>query len=279
MIVRRNQSYESLIVGSFPTDNQGFLIPVAQRTKIHDVWQDPLKEIVSKCKEIFSQASIYVRGSVAAGTALERLSDIDVMIIVTYAKDSQYKSIDKVAQEVLDAYPTATEVDLEVITEAEMKQDKSLQLRLSTEAHHLSGSHHWSESLRFKPGREIIRHAPAFRENFTKVPNAILKATDLRDLQVRILRAAKQLIRLGMELVIERSKEYSRELPVCIEIFSNYYPEKVYLMNKALLFVNNTNTLTWENKEAFLQLWNDLGEWLCCRLEEEFSFEQQSLLV
>lgn len=279
MINALNAVYEPKRINSFPTDEQGYLIPVAGRTKLDPVWQDSLKEIVSKCKAVFNEPSIYVRGSIAAGTAQVKLSDIDVMIIVSCASDSQYQAIDLIAQEVLNAYPIATEVDLEVITEEEMKQDKSLQLRVSTEAHYLAGPHHWAELLRFKPGREIIRHAPAFCQNYKKVPIAILKTTELKDLQVRILRAAKQLIRLGMELVIERSKAYSRDLPVCIEIFSDYYPEKANAMNEAMVFVVNTDKLTWDDQKHFLRLWGNLGEWLCCRLEEESLLKQQSASV
>lgn len=68
----------------------------------------------------------------------------------------------------------------------------------------------------------------------------------------------KGLIRVGMELVIERSGKYTRDLYPCYEAFSEYYPDREADMREALYYALNPTS----DMQVLKRIADTLGQFL-----------------
>ena len=68
----------------FSSDENGFLINPSSKNKIQDDWVPVINEILVSFRKNYSAyiESIYLRGSVARGTAVKNRSNINVVVII-----------------------------------------------------------------------------------------------------------------------------------------------------------------------------------------------------
>ena len=73
----------------FGIDKEGYLINPASEDKLQEQWKPAIDDLVEAYKENHGEhlESIYVRGSVAKGKAIDYVSDIDVFAYVNLPKD------------------------------------------------------------------------------------------------------------------------------------------------------------------------------------------------
>lgn len=62
----------------FEVDRKGYLVNPASKDKLQDEWKPAIDDVVEAYKENFGEnlKSVYIRGSVAKGKAIEYVSDI-----------------------------------------------------------------------------------------------------------------------------------------------------------------------------------------------------------
>ncbi len=72
----------------------------------------------------------------------------------------------------------------------------------------------------------------------------------------------RRIIRTGLELVVERSGLFSRDLYPCYEVFSRYYPIQAPQMKQALHYAINPLT----DKAQLLAFVYDFGSWLTAEI-------------
>lgn len=91
-------------------------------------------------------------------------------------------------------------------------------------------------------------------------------------LRHRTKHIGKQILRAGMELVMEREQAYSRDLYPCYEMFCKYYPEKEPAMREVL----EQALFPVSNEQKFEQMRDEIGPWLVEQLDVLYPYTQKN---
>lgn len=251
------------------TDSEGFLVSQTSMENILEPWDAPVQDVVEKFRAELGDEmhSLYIRGSLVRGTAIEGVSDIDGLVLVK----GDPKAIDwswrrEFAAELREKYPFVMGMDfgrasVDSVLSGEHKVRAFLIKTLSA----CAAGEDISERLpRVKPGRDALIARWKFEE---KIRPDYFTEPDIA-LRHKTKWTGKQILRAGMELVMEDEQAYSRDLYPCYELFSKHYPEKEAAMRRAL-----TQALfSAENEADFAAMRDDIGPWLAEQLDKKYPY-------
>lgn len=207
--------------------------------------------------------SIYVRGSLAKGLAVEGVSDIDSFAVLMPGK-VQRESYDEfgvwaedVEQNIQEAFSFVAGVEFGLETFAGVRaRDNPYTFIIKTEAACIYGESLVESIGPYRLGPEVAfqtryfeQHLEQFSEEYPDEPEA-----DKPEYLVWLMR---RFLRLGMELVMIDEKRYTRDLYLCYESFAKHYPEQAAEMYRALELA--VNPKTGSATESFVQ---EFGAWL-----------------
>jgi hypothetical protein len=253
-----------LEIGSvLTTDENGFIINESSLDKIKSPWREAVEEIkqayLDNTKD--SLKSIYVRGSVAKGEAIEGISDIDTLAIITQDID---KSWIKPIRKTLDTkFTFSTGVEFSFLKYDELLNSDNLanyKFLIKTQSVCIYGDDISDEIENFKADIKtanilIPKNLKIVFENTIK---GIVNNQDKEDIQEWCRWVMKRILRAGFVLVIDQEKVFTRDLYPSYKIFSKYYPEKEYEMRMALeLAINPVDDV-----EVIINFINTFGFWL-----------------
>ncbi|MCB9809177.1 nucleotidyltransferase domain-containing protein [Candidatus Nomurabacteria bacterium] len=243
-------------------DSAGYLIPEVSFEKIQEKWKPLLNDYIDLVRKHYgaNTHSIYVRGSVAKGKAIDGVSDFDAMIVVNEYEDNETRKIwlQEVQEKLLSTVPFVTKIEMGTYTPQDIlsSPDRVL-LKLQSLCVYGSDLRAAIEPLR--PGAQTIVHAHhlerAFKKTYQKFAEKNISPEDVQKWCTWIM---KRMLRVGHEIVAERSQRFTRELYTCWEGFSKYYPQKKDDMYHVLeLAIYPT-----ERKEEVLDVLDGIGKWL-----------------
>jgi len=243
----------------FQTDKEGFIINPTSPEKIQDKWKPVLDDIVAWHKEAFggSLKNVYVRGSVAKGDATENVSDVDTFAYVDLTEeeiDAKAEAIKTERIELDKKYPFVHGV--EIIIMSLEKSNKKSEIVLLNQSLCIYGDP--VDHPRLKPGKDLILHAPNIDKRIKSIGGFMKEDHSDERIKSKCVWIMKRLLRVGCEIVIERSGKYTRDLYPCYEVFSEYYPEKESEMREALELALNPTA----NKEKIQKIMHNMGEFL-----------------
>lgn len=240
----------------FEVDEEGYIINPCSIEKIQEVWNPVIADVIASYREHCGDTlhSVYVRGSVAKGTAIENVSDLDSFSYVNIPReDISYDWLREAEREIADRYPFAEGVEMNMDSVQNVETNRiMLQQSICVYGPDLS-----KDLPKLKPGKDMIVHAFTLdqRMDWLKSKLDTLEGADLQDKCVWLM---KGFLRTGFELTMDRSKTYTRDLYPCYETFSKYYPEKEPEMREALMLALNPT----DDKEKLVRLMEGLGTWL-----------------
>jgi len=248
------------IGGYVEKDKDGYLINPASPEKIQGKWGAALDALLQGfIKEIGeSLHSVYIRGSVAKGEAIDGVSDLDTVVVVdgpvTEEPPSWLKPLKK---RILTEFTFVIMIDTEFASLAE--RDWYLDILIKVQGLCIYGDD-LSETIEpYKLDKSLIINTRYIKGDIEWLLGRIKKQNITSEyLKSRCKWIAKIIVRAGCELVLLRSGKYSRDLYPCYEIFSKYYPEKKQDMYKALELAINPVSDTKQVK-TMLQ---SIGTWL-----------------
>lgn len=245
-------------------DNKGcFNSTINLEQPLQKSWQQPVllcvQEIQKQLPNLIS--SIYIRGSVARGTAIAGVSDIDLVIIVKNKLPAWYSKVWVVPfiKRIRSNYPQVDDIEFEIVSLRSLlnlKQPVGLRVLLSLQGRLLVGVDVIKHLPPVMPNSSSFVHIPTFTQFQARI-NKTLVTKDVF-LPAYIPWVAKRYVRTGFELCIEREKVFTRDLYPCFVIFSKYYPSKIDEMHEVLEQALNP---TW-TKQNLLNCINNLGFWL-----------------
>jgi hypothetical protein len=254
--------------GYISTDKNGFLLPRVDRDSIHKKWRpavdDFLVFIQDFCKE--SVHSIYLRGSVAAGCAIEGISDVDFFLVVNSALiDAEKKKIYKQADQINQRYPFITRFDVGFYTQDEIlrKSERAL-IKLTSVC--LYGENITECIKDLKPGKDVAVQIPTLEAEIRETANEIMLGKYNKETaRIMCVWMMKRIVRSGFELTSARTQNFTRDLYKCWENFSYFYPEKREEMYEALnLAINPTH-----DTGKILKVMKGLGLWVIGEAKKE----------
>ncbi len=244
-------------IGSFlETDENGFLINPAAVEKIQPEYEAVIASVVDLYKQRFGESlrSVYIRGSVAKGQAIEGVSDIDAFAFVDLSEEKMNQREQVGDKELLEKYPFITKTEL--VAEPIVNSNNHGNIIVLNQAICVYGEP--IETPKIKPGKDAMLHLQHMDETVRKAQSFFEADRSEERVKSKCVGLMKRLVRSGCELVMERSGKYTRDLYPSYEIFAKYYPEKSEEMLKALELALNPTA----DKEKIKLILSNLGNWL-----------------
>ena len=261
-----------LMIGSLlQTDQNGDLINESNVLKIKHPWTKVVKEIKTYYIDNVGKAlhSVYVRGSVSRGMAIEGISDLDTFaVITTEIAEINSQWISDAKSIIPLKYPFATGVDIDLIELS--KLDLETKSRLNR--------HAFMDQFTIKVmsaciyGEDLAPKMMPFQVNYQTAANLCVDLTTsykktkyglANNTKPEYIKewcqwAMKIILRSGFILVMPQSQSFTRDLYVCYQWFSRYFPSQQENMKMALSYAINPT----EDKQLIIGFIDDFGGWL-----------------
>ena len=239
-------------------DEQGVLLGSAGDAVVREPWASAVEALVRRYVAAWGNDlhSVYVRGSVAKGWALEGSSDVDTLAVLRRdaSGEAGSESVDAwasaVEAEMRHALPFVVGVEVDVVPfEVALDRARIEAFVLKTQATCVHGQDLADRLEPYVLGPEVAFQTRFFRQHLESFVRGYAHepVTDRPGFLVWMVR---RFLRLGMELVMVKEGRYTRDLYLCYESFAKHYPAWEGEMRQALeLAVNPVAT---PESEAFV---------------------------
>ncbi len=174
--------------------------------------------------------SVFLRGSVAKGEAIEGVSDLDTLAFVNNPRDDDLSSHEARLESM---FPTASKVELI----ARPTPIGSRHANLLVQSVQVFGSP--VERPKLRPGKSMLNNS---LQIFGRMQDSdyrlarITNGSSNRTVAKECEWLMKEILRVGVELTYERSGRFTRDLYFCWKDFSQFYPEHSKTMWDVLVY-------------------------------------------
>ena len=230
-------------------DSNGFLVRDADAKKISPPWSAAVDFVKQAAIKNLSDSlhSIYIRGSVPRGLAVEGISDIDTYFIMHGNRNTcqqlDLSWVDKTRSEFSQRFPFAAGMERlcipldDIIDEGQ--NDIRWRFMIKTSSVCLYGEDLALNIPPFKISQIPGPKDSALAKNIEFFGDKIAAAPDDEEIKDGCRWLMKRFIREGMRLVMQREQAYTRDLYPAYECFARYYPKKKESMRQALEYAIN----------------------------------------
>jgi len=222
------------------TDGNGYFTRPCSKELIVSPWREVVDEINEAYRSHLGSSlhSAYVRGSVARGTAIAGISDIDTFAVISTSRWKIDLSWAGEVQRRLDEkYPFQTGVELQFVTCQEVR-DPANSTSIGFVMKHLSACT-WGVDLAeqlapYKPGRYLVEGIHSVETSIKQFRSACRRPLDQDQTRKLCQWLMKKIVRTGFLLVTERERSFTRDLYPSYAAFATHYPEQARFMRTAL---------------------------------------------
>ena len=247
-------------------DEKGHLIRKAELGQIQLRWRPLIDEVVEFYRSQFQEnlLSVYIRGSVAKGAAVDGISDLDSFCITSRPVDPSPEAVERFRKYVSERYAFTNGVELTGSSVDRLDQLHSPKKRnIWQELVKTQSVCVWGEDLSEKIApfelKDMVAHSYWIEREITALPSKFQGDPTPKDSPEQVCTwIMKRIIRVGFEIVMLRENRWTRDLFPCFESFSRYYPEKKVLMQEALSLALNPS----RDPEVTIQLVDRFRPWL-----------------
>jgi uncharacterized protein len=262
IMYKNNMNCKLQKIGNYmQVDEDAFLVSHLGLEKLQEAWVEAIDPFVKLIHTIYpvNTHSIYVRGSVASGSAIENVSDIDFSIVTYNPVTQEEKGFIWERVNILNKqFPFITKFDVGFYSREEIftSNERAL-LKLTARCVYGDDVIMYIEKLR--PGKDVAITAPGLEKDIEHTLKKINEKKYTDDTMIEICRwIMKRFVRVSFEIVSEREKAFTRDLYTCWKSFSRYYPEKSeQVLSAVLLAIDPVN-----DSEVIKESICTLGEWL-----------------
>jgi hypothetical protein len=247
-----------------PVDAQGMIVNPCHPDHIVAPWDDALVTALALIRSSLGAAlhSVYLRGSIPRGTAIETVSDLDLVCVLEGVPRPPPRGWSSTIDARLrQRHPFCTGADVRGVSiERLMEPERSAALRflLKTQALCIEGpdlTAAW-DAVPLAHARMALKALPASLAAIRAfMQDASHRGAGERRPRCRWI--AKKIIRAAFERVAERERAYTRDLYPCWEAASRHDPHKAAHLYQALLLAIEP-----EDTPAALEHLLQLGDWV-----------------
>jgi len=242
-------------------NEDGYLYMPESRINIQKEYKPIIEEISTFFQKLNNKniQSVYLRGSLVWGLGIENISDLDLFIITSKPlNEIENKTIKEYTSDLNKKYPFVTRFDIRYFTLNEALHAKENVL-IKLTGLLLYGEDIKNKIKNPKPGKDVWISLDLLEMEITRteneIKNGIYNKTNTKAMCLWIM---KRIVRSGLELISEREGCFTRDLELCLDKFSKYYPNKKDKLQKAIsLAFNPTDDL-----EIIKEVFNGIGRWL-----------------
>jgi len=228
------------IGGTLKLDSMGFFINPCNMDLVCPPWSEVVEEIKNAFLTYLGTKihSIYVRGSVAKGTAVESVSDLDMFAIVhDDPSDIDMSWEDEFRLLMSRKYPFVNGIEMGIAPIDKASGDSSVRalcFLIKTQSLCVWGRDLIPVLENFAPGRYLTDGIHDFEDNVRMITSNISGIEDKNQLDSICMWIMKQAVRTGFLLVAEQEQTFTRDLYPCYQLFCRHYPEYKAEMKFAL---------------------------------------------
>ncbi|TDM05373.1 MAG: nucleotidyltransferase [Ideonella sp. MAG2] len=245
-------------------DAEGFLINPCHRDLIAPPWSVAVAAVVEAYRSHFGARlhSVYVRGSVAKGTAMLDVSDIDTFAVLHgEPEDADRSWVEVLHPRLAQDFPFQSGVELAMVSLCTVREDTAAWVwpfLIKTQSICLWGQDLAPTLPGFKPGPALASHALTLADDLQEFTVHCPEAGEARDGQDWCQWIMKRVVRAGFELTMARERTYTRDLYPCYAAFARHYPEQAPQMRQALQWAIGPTS----DKATLAQFLDDFGVWM-----------------
>jgi uncharacterized protein len=219
-------------------DKRGHIQPDVALNLVDNTWKPLVDCVLQSLMTRQGVRSVYIRGSIPRGLAIENVSDADFI----YLSELNFDSADLELEKAVKAdFPFVKELELLRLDHARFNkkhhpsQRPYFQMLLKTQSLFLAGDDVAKHIEPFKLGRDMVSHVFAIGNEFARLPNWLQE--DRKRGVERLTRQwfSRRTVRSGFEVTMNRSDRFTRDLYLCYEQFSAFYPEWSGQMRQVLI--------------------------------------------
>lgn len=235
----------------FKIDEQGYIVNDAKYELITPKWLDATQSVIEKLltSEYAPQIkSVYMRGSVVRGLAVDNISDLDFIAFVDKSAPQDIFSRDfknVLRQDTLEKFPFVEGVELSEVVYTDFihgKMSRGTRIVLGTQSIHIAGEDLKAFIQPVLVGEKAIMHLwnlEDFYQKYLGFPSTPANLTWY----------LKRVVRAGHELVFAERKSYTRDLYWCGAEFLELYPQQAERVKKMLLLSIKPELFTQSDSE------------------------------
>jgi hypothetical protein len=252
-------------------DEEGFLVNEAQSEKIGP----PFDAVVTRVKEVYlkyaceSIHSIYLRGSIPRGLAIEGISDVDTFA-VTFDDPPllDLAQLQVESEDILEhhSYITKAEFNFFPYTEVITLDRFSTQgFLIKTQSVCLYGEDLAPRLPKYRPDKFVANdHLSQIKRDIEKALTGIRNSSKPQNVRYWCRRVMKSIIRSGFALVILDEGVYSKDISLCYEFFVKHFPTQASNMFQAVEFAIEPSS----DPAEVLSVLENFGGWLIKKSDE-----------
>ncbi|MFD6528751.1 nucleotidyltransferase domain-containing protein [Streptomyces sp. NPDC060184] len=209
-----------------PLDSHGHLINLADAEKVGPQWRPLIETLVDECRSRYEDlASVYLRGSVATGTAQWGRSDLDLIAVTYQERGFDRAWIQQAVERTLSRHSVVVDIDLAITSATAVLTDRKSGFYIKTQSALVYGEDFAPRIAPYPIDAEAFSHLFNLELDLKTVTGALAGASDALT-RTLIMRLVKRVLRACLELVAERHQAYTRDPEMCCEVFEKYHPER-----------------------------------------------------
>lgn len=254
--------------GYLEADEHGYLKKRADVSNIRGRWL----EAVEATREVYVSGwgdalhSVYVRGSVANGFAVENVSDLDSFAVFREGRfdgPSAETWEERAARDLQERFPFVAGFELICAPfERAIDRENPDAFITKVESACVCGEDLAAKIEGYRPGPEMAFQTRYFRRHLDVFASEYPLESE-QDQPETLAWLLRRFLRLGMELVMDREQRFTRDLYPCYQSFAKHYPQKQGEMYRALELA--VNPISSPEAEDFAR---NFGEWLAKEADE-----------
>lgn len=251
----------------FSTDRDGFIHNICAIDKIETPWTEAVSDIVAAYRANDRHLrSVYIRGSVALGTAIPHLSDIDSFGVTQSSAAPDVSWIGREEAAICAAHTAVAAVEFHLISHEELLKNRRASLFAKTQSVCVFGHDDAQYISPFRLGIEAFSHALTFSRERKLVLQWIADSTNANDVTGLSRSIMKRFLRAAFEISMEEEGYYSRELYLCCSVACKKWPEHSDDFSKAL----SISIYGSSDKDEVTALLSGVGNWLGSYIDNQY---------
>ena len=249
------------------TDSQGFVIPIDTSKPIQKKWEPIVSSTIDFYKDEYGENlhSVYIRGSVAKGDAVDFVSDLDSFAVKKVEAGKGPETLAEFSDEMKKRFPFCNHIEIVAIDIHETKSIPPKRTRsiieelIKTQSRCVFGEDLSDKIEAFKLSEMKGHSLYIEKEVFEDLPNYMEEdQQEPEELKANCMWIMRRLLRGSFDLVMERENRFTRDLYCCYESVSRYYPEREANLRAVLVYALNPSG----DYEEWKELVEDTCNWI-----------------
>ena len=261
-----------------PLDNNGRIINDRSKSKIQGQWKPLLDDLVGLFKENEPNLhSIYIRGSVADGRAIDGISDIDSLAIIDADEDSPMLDcnwIEQANDQLRAKYPFCDGVETYLLPKNKVFSDRKTAFYLQSQSICIYGDDVIPQLQPFRVGEEATySHSRNLEYDLNYIRGKLYLNDDPDFVKSCCKKVMKRIVRAAMETCMVEQSRYTRDLFLSHEMFALSNAEGGEAIAKAMHYALNPIS----DQSELLKAISETGDWLVYYTQQKFGKETREV--